>query len=45
MSGDSGARQFARDAMIVEADTALLIDVDTPADLERAQFILAAKAR
>lgn len=39
MSGDSGARRFARDATVVEAEAELLVDIDTQADLERAQQI------
>lgn len=37
LSGDSGARMFARDAVIVEASPDSLIDVDTPADLARCE--------
>ena len=35
LTGDSGARSLAADALFVEADADLLIDVDTPDDLVR----------
>lgn len=42
MSGDSGARGIAADALFVEADADLLIDVDTPDDLVRCAALFAA---
>lgn len=42
MSGESGARGLAEDALFVEADADLLIDVDTPEDLIRCAALFAA---
>ena len=43
LSGDKGARDLAAEATIVPAKKSCLFDVDTPADLERATEILAAR--
>lgn len=45
LSGDKGARQFARDAVIIETNAEMLIDVDTPEDLERARQMHEARMR
>ena len=42
MSGDSGARILATDALFVAADADLLVDVDTPDDLAHCAALLAA---
>lgn len=42
LSGDSGARGFAEQALFVEAAADMLFDVDTPADLERCSALLGA---
>lgn len=41
LTGDKGARALAADATLIEIDAAHLLDIDTPADLDRARRWLA----
>jgi molybdenum cofactor cytidylyltransferase len=43
MSGDSGARSLAKDALFVESGADLLIDVDTAEDLARCARLIAGR--